>query len=261
MHNFAHKFLKITTLLFCAILFSISSNARSDIVMPIICAPRIVRIIPHDKSSFTQGFFYRGGKLYESTGIYGESSLNVIDGSSGSVISKRPQNKRFFTEGCAFFEGSLYQITWKEHTCLVYSFPDLVCIDTLSYLGEGWGLTSDESNLIMSNGSDTLYFRNERMELIRMLPVTVMGEPLSHINELEYAAGKIYANVWSSNFIFEIDPESGTVGRIIDCKELVYNELPMSDEAVLNGIAYNPEEGFFYITGKNWKNIFVIELP
>lgn len=224
------------------------------------CFPNIVRTLPHDDSAFTQGLFYRQGIIYESTGIYGRSSLRKID-TSGTIISKLPLPSSFFAEGCTWFSDNLYQLTWREQRCFVYSPTDFTCIDTLSYTGEGWGITSDSSGFIMSNGSDTLYRRDGGFAIKDMVPVTYDGRPLGNLNELEYVNDRIYANVWYSDFIFEIDPETGRALRIIDCSELVARESPSSDEHVLNGIAYNPEHGLFYITGKNWKNLFVVEIP
>jgi glutaminyl-peptide cyclotransferase len=230
----------------------------SDI--PKKCIPHIIQTIPHDGSAFTQGLFYYNGKLFESTGIYEQSTLRIID-TSGGITLKKPISYQFFAEGCAPFQNKLFQITWKEQTCFVYSMPNLLCIDTLFYTGEGWGLTTNETNFIMSNGSDTLYFRNQRFEIVRKLPVTISQKPLTNLNELDYAQGSIFANVWFSDYIFEINPQTGKTQRVIDCSAIVAREAPTSDQAVLNGIAYNPQNKQFYITGKNWKNIFIVELP
>lgn len=222
--------------------------------------PKLVRTLPHDETAFTQGLFFENGKLYESTGLYGKSTLRILD-SSGAVTLNRPLPDAVFAEGCALLSGTLFQITWRENICFMYALPDLVPIDTVSYSGEGWGLTGNDTLLIMSDGSDTLYFRNNRFEVVRRLPVTCGGIPLVRLNELEYARGHIYANVWFSDFIFEINPENGSVERIFDCSGLVAREAPPSEEHVLNGIAYDPGNNLFYLTGKNWKNLFIVTLP
>jgi glutamine cyclotransferase len=229
-------------------------------VTPVRCIPRIVRILPHDTAAFTQGLVFNGGKLLESTGLYHQSSIRVLD-TAGTMLVNHPLSGPVFAEGCAVLSNNLYQLTWQGQHCFVYSLPGLVCIDTLSYTGEGWGLTADSTNLIMSNGTDTLYYRDRRFTLIATIPVTSSGKPLGNVNELEFARGRIYANVWYSDYIFEIDPKSGIVKRIIDCSEIVSREAPASDEYVLNGIAFNPENGLFYITGKKWKTMFVVEIP
>lgn len=220
--------------------------------------PEIIRVIPHDSTAFTQGLIYTDGKLYESTGLVGQSTIRIVD-TFGTVITRKflPE---IFAEGCCFFNGLLYQITWTEQTCIVYK-PDLTIIRTIAYQGEGWGLTADSKSLIMSNGSDTLYFRDENFKILRKLPVNFNGKPLKNLNELEFANGKILANVWFNDFIYEISPQTGSVLRTIDCTELVNLEKPDSENNVLNGIAFIKEQNRFFLTGKNWKKMFLVKIP
>ena len=220
--------------------------------------PRVVAVFPHDSTAFTQGLLYHDGRLYESTGLHGKSSIRMLD-TAGTVL-KSLSIPDVFAEGCALFNGAIYQITWQEQTGIVYT-PDLQVMGTFSYDGEGWGLTSDSVELIMSNGSDTLYFRNNRFQIQRSMQVLSEGKPLTKLNELEFARGVVYANVWFSDFIFEISPQNGEVQRIIDCSAIVAEENPQSDQHVLNGIAYVPSSDLFYVTGKNWKKLFLIEIP
>lgn len=222
-----------------------------------IIKPVIISVVPHDPSAFTQGLVYHGGKLYESTGIYGRSSIRIVD-TSGVVLQSR--SVPGFAEGCAFLNEKLYQLTWKEQVCFVYD-ESLRVTGEFSYGGEGWGLTSDPSGLIMSNGSDTLYFRDSQMRIVKRASVKKDGVPVKNLNELEYVNGKVYANVWFSDFVFEISPSDGTVLRIVDCSDLVAVEKPGSEENVLNGIAFVQSSGLFYITGKNWKNLFLVKIP
>lgn len=245
-------FLLILLLCLCSEKQGISSEIV-DTVKPVI-----IKTVPHDSAAFTQGLLYRDGKLYESTGIVGQSTIRVVD-TNGVVKTKRflPE---IFAEGCAFFNDLLYQITWKEQICIVYN-ADLTILNTISYGGDGWGLTADSASLIMSNGSDTLYFRDQKFKITRKLPVTLNGKPLKNLNELEYANGKILANVWFSDFIYEISPRTGNVLKIIDCTELVDIEKPVSEDHVLNGIAFLPQENHFFLTGKNWKNMFLVKIP
>ncbi|MBN1308380.1 MAG: glutaminyl-peptide cyclotransferase [Chitinispirillaceae bacterium] len=230
------------------------------IIAPARCLPRIVRTLPHDTAAFTQGLVFNGETLYESTGLRHQSSIRILD-TNGLLLALRPMSGAVFAEGCAVCAGNLYQLTWQERQCFVYTLPGLTCIDTLSYAGEGWGLTANGTQLIMSNGSDTLYIRDRRFSLIGRLPVTCGGKPLGRLNELEFARGCVYANVWFSDYLFEIDPQRGIVKRIIDCADLVAREAPSSEDHVFNGIAYHTESGLFYLTGKRWKTLFVVEIP
>ena len=225
---------------------------------PGIIKPVIVASFAHDRDAFTQGLVFQNGKLYESTGLYDNSSIRILD--TNGVILKNAPVTGVFAEGCSFLNGDLYQLTWRAGKCIVYT-PELEVKGEYSYNGEGWGLTAYPSSLIMSNGSDTLYFRNSQMEVVHKLAVVNEGKPLTNLNELEFARGKVYANVWYSDFIFEISPSTGEVIRTIDCSELVGIEKPQSEQNVLNGIAFVPSTGLFYITGKNWRNMFLVEIP
>jgi glutamine cyclotransferase len=228
---------------------------------PPTVVPKIVAIIPHDSSVFTQGILYDGGRLYESGGLYGKSCIRALDARSGALIKGALLDNRFFGEGCAKMGDLLVQITWHEQTALTWSAADLTPGPSLIYSGEGWGLTTGEGLFYMSNGSDTIYVRNKSFSIVRTIPVRSQGRPVKNLNELEYVKGKIYANVWYANSILEINPRNGRVLRTIDCSGLVRQEQPGSPDCVLNGIAYDRETGRLYVTGKKWKNIFVVELP
>ena len=178
--------------------------------------PTIIRTIPHDPQAFTQGLLYHNGLLYESTGLYGQSSLRRIDPANGAVLKNVPVAD-VFAEGLALVGDTLIQLTWKEKAALEYSLSDFKMTGAYSYEGEGWGLTFDGRSLIMSNGSDTLFVRSKSFALQKKIPVTVNGRPLKNLNELEYAGGRIYANVWYDNSIVEIMPLTGKVVKIIDC--------------------------------------------
>jgi len=228
---------------------------------PPVSVPRIIVEIPHDSAAFVQGLFYDNGRLYESDGLYGKSAMRTLDAMTGALLKHVPLNSRYFGEGCAKMEETIVQITWQEQTALTYSRADLSPDATLVYSGEGWGLTSDGRNFYMSNGSDTLFVRNREFTIVRKIPVTSHGLPVKNLNELEYVKGTVFANVWYSDSILEINPENGHVESIIDCSSLVKKERPASAECVLNGIAYNQAIGKFYLTGKKWKKIFVVEIP
>jgi len=225
-----------------------------------VVKPSILRTIRHDPAAFTQGLVFVDSALYESTGLIGKSGLRRINPANGVIITNIPVPD-VFAEGLAMFGGELIQLTWQDGFALRYEFPSLRAKTPMyKYNGEGWGLTNDSANLIMSNGSDTLYFRNGKFEVVRTVPVTLDGKRLTRLNELEYARGYVYANVWYRDFIAEISPADGRVSRIIDCSELVGIEKPASTEHVLNGIAYCPRTGEWYLTGKNWKNMFVVKM-
>ena len=228
---------------------------------PPVIVPRIVAEIPHDSAAFVQGLFYHSGRLYESDGLYGKSAMRMLDAKTGELLKTVLLDPRYFGEGCAEMEGTIVQITWKEQTALTYSCADISPGSTLVYSGEGWGLTGDGRYFYMSNGSDTIFVRNREFTIVRKIPVTSHGLPLKKINELEYVKGTIYANVWYSDSIREINPGNGRVERVIDCSALVKKEQPASSQCVLNGIAYCPADGRFYVTGKKWKNIFAVEIP
>lgn len=224
--------------------------------------PSIIKTIRHDPDAFTQGLCIYHGLLYESTGLYGKSQIRTIDTTNGVVQEHRKVKSTFFAEGCALLDDKIYQLTWKKETCIVYDLENLKPVKTLTYSGPGWGLcTHTEKPLFfMSNGSDTIYERNSSFQVTRAIPVTFNGAPLINLNELEYARGFIYANVWYSDIIFEINPTTGAVTRQIDCTNLVQQEAPASDECVLNGIAYDVANDRFYLTGKLWKKMFVVEI-
>lgn len=224
------------------------------------CSPRIIRTIPHDGNAFTQGLCFKNGIFYESDGLYGESALRTFD-TNGVVLTRLDISGNVFAEGCALLNDRLFQLTWREQRCYVYSTPGLIMVDSLPYIGEGWGLCAAGSGLVISNGSDTLYTRNERFRLTGKTAVTFGGKPLQNLNELEFARGHIFANVWYSDFIFEIDPQRGVVVRSINCSEIVKKENPASPDYVLNGIAYRADNGLFYLAGKKWRNIYIVEIP
>lgn len=227
--------------------------------------PRVIRTIPHDPQAFTQGLVYKEGVLYESTGLYYKSSLRTIDAKDGEIINMVPVED-VFAEGLTFIKDFFVLLTWRKGRARIYSFPDLRQTGGFDYSGEGWGLASNSDSYIMSNGSDTIYFRDSSFNIIRSLPVRFNHKPLSNLNELEFARGYIYANVWYSDSIYEIEPVKGKVTGVIDCTELKTlakagkgsSARLRKDQDVLNGIAYKSETNTFYITGKLWPLIFEV---
>ena len=202
-----------------------------------------------------------GGYLYESTGIYGASSLRQIDPVSGKIIQKLSLDRSVFGEGIAVINKEIFMLTWKEHTAFIFSLKDMTIQSQLRYVGEGWGLCSDGDVLVMSNGSDRLLLRNPKdFKIIKNLPVKLKGKPLKYLNDLACAKNRIYANIWPTNWIAEIDRDSGDVITLFDCSALVPKDATSLEEDVLNGIAYNSETDTFYITEKRWPWIYEVKL-
>lgn len=222
--------------------------------------PRILRTIPHDNQAFTQGLVYHKGAIYESTGIRGKSSLRCINAEDGTIRKNIPI-PGVFAEGLVLKDNTFIQLTWTSGNAIIYSYPDLKSIGAHRYRGEGWGITTDGKSYIMSNGSDTLYWRDDEFKVTNKKAVTFRGRALTKLNELEYAGNRIYANVWFNDFIYEIDPRSGKVLRIIDCTPLVNQIGTLKKQDVLNGIAYDKGKDTFYITGKYWPLVFEVKIP
>ncbi len=220
----------------------------------------IIRTIPHSTQSFTQGLIYHDGVFYESTGLYDRSSLQKIDAATGAVQKFLPVPE-VFAEGLARWNDRLIQLTWKSKMAYIYALSDFSHIGTFRYGTEGWGLTADDRHLIMSDGTDVITFRNpDSFTIERLIRVTFEGKSVSRLNELEYIDGLIYANVWYESVIVQIDPAQGEVLGVIDAAALLQMLPPLSEDSVLNGIAYNNETQALYLTGKNWPMIFEVTL-
>ena len=192
--------------------------------------------IRHDLSAYTQGLFFHDGKLYESTGQYGESSFREVDPATGKVLRKESLPQEYFGEGSCVLDGRAYILTWYEQTCLVYDIASFTKLAELPYQGQGWGLTTDGRSLIMSDGSSVLSF------------------------ELEYIGGEIWANVYGLDEIFIIDPVSGQVAGRVDCRGLLDAEYRTRAVDVLNGIAWNPADSTLYLTGKYWPRMYKVTI-
>jgi glutamine cyclotransferase len=198
--------------------------------------------------------------LYESTGLYGRSTLQQIDATTG-IVQQSIAVPQVFAEGLVRWENRLIQLTWQEQKAFIYNLTDFSKIGQFEYDTEGWGLTADQQSLIMSDGTDVLYFRDPlSFDILRTVRVTLNNEPLNRINELEYIQGLVYANVWGEDIIVQIDPNSGQVRGIVDARALRQMQPSIGLGDVLNGIAYHPERRTLYLTGKNWPALFEVEL-
>ena len=215
--------------------------------------------LPHDPAAYTQGLLVADGVLFESTGLYGQSTIRRVDLRSGRVLASRPLAANRFGEGLALFRDRLYQLTWKEHTAYTYDAATLAPRDSFQYPGEGWGLTTDGSSLIMSDGSDSLRFLSPTtFRLQYVVHVRYRGAPLHELNELEYRDGEVLANVYQSDWVLRIDPTSGVVREAIDFAELYPERPPGAD--VMNGIAVAPDGHRLLLTGKLWPVLFEVAL-
>jgi glutaminyl-peptide cyclotransferase len=218
----------------------------------------VIASYPHDRGAFTQGLLYHEGVLYESTGLEGESTLRRVDLKTGRVLQTVALASNFFAEGLALAPQGLIQLTWQNDTGFVYDPASLVLRRQFKYAGDGWGLCYDGTSLAMTDGSDTLVFRApDTFAVQRSVRVVMDGAPLRSINELECANGSVYANVWHRTFIVRIDPATGLVLEKIDAAGLL-TESEAAGADVLNGIAYDPADGVFYITGKRWPKLFKV---
>lgn len=221
----------------------------------------VKNVYPHDPFAFTQGLVYLDGVLYESTGLRGRSSLRKVELETGRVLEKSSLLPMFFGEGIAVFGDRIYQLTWTSGVGFVYDRASLRLLREFRYGLEGWGMTHDGEHLIVSDGSPELYFWDpDTLAETRRLTVTDGGRPVDDLNELEVIDGEIWANVWQQDRIARISPESGKVLGWIDLSGL----LPPGDrhggEDVLNGIAYDPDTGRVFVTGKLWPKLFEIEI-
>lgn len=221
---------------------------------------KIVHEYPHDTGSYTQGLFIHGGQMYESTGQYGSSTFRKVDINSGKPLRKLDFSGKYFVEGSCVLGDDLYILTWTNHVAFIYDISTLKYKSTKSYPREGWGLTTDGSSLIASDGSATLYFMTPDLQVTRRLTVRLAGRPMRFLNELEYIDGMIWANVYTSDLILIINPDTGNVEGTVDCTGLLPDSLRSSSTDVLNGIAYDTSTGRIYLTGKNWPRLYEVKL-
>lgn len=245
-----------------------STSVDNNNTAPPLINYSIVKVYPHDTSSYTEGLEWRNNSLYEGTGNNGFSKLfkSALDGKVSNSINL---TKDFFGEGITILNNKIYQLTYREHKVFVYDAATFKKINELSWLYEGWGMTNDGKRIIISNGSSNLFFVNpDDFKILSQVSVTDNYGPVSAVNELEYVNNFIYANVYGTDFIIKIDPQTGSVVGRIDCSGILqksgmnYNaqNYPGSSGNVLNGIAYDSAKNTFYITGKMWPALFEIKL-
>lgn len=221
----------------------------------------VVAEYPHDPTSYTQGLFFDSeGRLFESTGQKGESKFREVSLETGQPVRNIDFGNKYFMEGSTMMDGKMFLLTWTNRIAFIYDAATLQYQKGILYPREGWGLTNDGKYLIASDGSSQLFFMDTKYSVKRTIVVKRNGKPVKYLNELEYINGKIWANVYTSDNIVIINPSSGEVEGIVDCKGLLPDALRDDTTDVLNGIAYNPVNGKIYLTGKNWKRLYEVKL-
>jgi glutamine cyclotransferase len=237
-----------------------SSTGRKQVALPVY-GYRVVNVYPHDRQAFTQGLIWCDGFLYEGTGLHGASSLRKVRLETGRVVEQRSLDRQYFGEGITEWGGSLLQLTWNSQVGFIYDRAGLKARGTFRYPGEGWGLTHDQDRLIMSDGTAALRLLDPKTfrETGRM-NVQSGGAPLAGLNELEFVRGEIFANVYGTDWIARISPQTGAVTGRIDLRGLLPEADRMIPVDVLNGIAYDAGGNRLFVTGKLWPKLFEIEL-
>jgi glutaminyl-peptide cyclotransferase len=223
---------------------------------------QVVHTYPHDRNAFTQGLVFFDGHLYESTGLNGKSSIRMVDLPTGKILQKYDLPTEYFGEGLTAWDSTLIQLTWKAHKAFVYDRFSFSLLRTFAYQGEGWGLTHDETQLILSDGTSYLrFFDPHSFKQNRRIRVTdEAGRPVENLNELEFVHGVIYANIWQTDQIVRISPRNGKLLGRIDLTGLIDKRELDSPDAVLNGIAYDATTDRLFVTGKLWPKLFEIKL-
>jgi len=222
----------------------------------------VVHTYPHDTSAFTEGLFYLNGFLYESTGLEQHSSIRKVKIDTGEVLRKVDIAPQYFGEGIVDWQGHLISLTWKSQTGFVFDLNTFKFQRQFNYPGEGWALTRNDKQLIMSDGTSELRLLDPKTLLeTSRIHVTIEGRPLANLNELEWVKGEIYANVWQTSSIVRIDPNSGEVIGVINLAGLLQpSDVVRGQTDVLNGIAYDAKRDRLFVTGKNWPKLFEIRL-
>jgi glutamine cyclotransferase len=243
------------------------TEGNTAITAPIALNYTIQKVYTHDTTAYTQGLVWHNNKLFEGTGLKGKSVLYQMDDQLKSFGKKIRLDQPFFGEGITVFNGKIYQLTWEEHAVFVYDATTLKKIKTLNWPYEGWGLTHNDTALIVSTGSSNLYFVNPTdFSIQKTLGVFNEYGYQSMLNELEYVDGKIFANIYGQNNIIVIDPNTGKITNKIDCSNLLaqakvnYNPLSIDAGYVLNGIAYRKSTNTYFLTGKCWPVVVEVKL-
>ncbi len=267
------KFKSLLTILIVIVLggvafYSLRPKLTRSVTPPAVPEPlapllgyEIVNTYPHDPSCYTQGLLIKNGVFYESCGLYEQSSLRKVEPETGKVLAESNLDASYFAEGLTLLDGKLYQLTWQENTGFVYNAQNLEALETFHYQTQGWGLTTDGSALLLSDGSNTLFWLDPTtFQVVRQVKVTYQQQPVEHLNELEYIKGMVFANIYLTDTVAVINPEDGSVVSLIDLSGLRPEQNLKVQGEVLNGIAYDDQTDKLYVTGKNWPLLYEIRL-
>ena len=256
--NFAQKFL------FTALISGLSTGvipaplAAGPVTSATLCPYEVVERYPHDPGAFTQGLTVAGERVFESTGQYGRSSLREIELETGRLMHNAALDRTLFGEGATYFKGKIYQVTWRNQRGIIYSADGFERLGEFDYDGEGWGLTHDGELLILSDGTSSIRFLDpQTFKVVRRMEVTANNKPVAYLNELEYAHGHIWANLWQTALIAKINPSNGNVVQWVDLEPIARGFVR---DGIPNGIAWHEARGVFLITGKNWPAMFALRL-
>jgi glutamine cyclotransferase len=250
----------LRTFILCLSLLMLLPGGRPANTAPIY-SYEVVAKYPHSTSNYTEGFFYLDGMFFEGTGLAGHSAVIATDPQTGNTIKRREIPSQYFGEGIVDWGPNIYEWTWKSHVCFVYSRATLQPVKQFTYAGEGWGMTRTAKEIVTSDGSATLRFRDpETFQETRHILVTDGNKVIDNLNELEFIKGEIYANIWHSDMIARISPIDGHVIAWIDLTGLMPASQRIDAESVLNGIAYDSQHDRIFVTGKQWPTIFEIKV-
>jgi glutamine cyclotransferase len=241
--------------------FTLACAMAATAATPVYDA-EVVHTYPHDASAFTEGLFYLNGYLYESTGLEQHSTIRKVRLETGEVVQKLDIPPQYFGEGIVNWRSHLISLTWKSQVGFVFDLATFKLQRQFQYEGEGWALTRNDKEIIMSDGTPELRFLDPKtLKETRRVTVTLDGKALANVNELEWVKGEIFANVWQTNWIVRIDPSTGQVVGAINCAGLLNRaDIVAGQTDVLNGIAYDSKNDRLFVTGKNWPKLFEIRL-
>lgn len=247
----------LTALVVAVVMFSATASAAAPVY-----GYKVVHHYPHDPGAFTEGLFLQGGFLYESTGLEGRSSVRRVELATGKVLQQINIPGAYFGEGIVAWKGKLVELTWQTQIGFTYELGNFKQTGVFRYPGEGWALTRDDKRLIMSDGTAELRFLDPiTLHETGRLLVTDGGKPVANLNELEWIKGEIWANIWQTDVIARINPQTGRVSSWIDLKGLLDTRTSGPDQPdVLNGIAYDAAKDRVFVTGKFWPRIYEIKL-
>ena len=240
--------------------FLIVTESMAELVVEkrALSKANIIKKFKHDPSAFTQGLVYQNDHFFESTGGWGSSEIRKINKHTGKVINFNKMQSKYFGEGLTIYDNKIFQVTWKSNKGFIYDINNFKLLDDFKIYGQGWGLTNDGKSLILSDGSEKIYYLNPKnFEIEKTISVSVNGNKLIYINELEFIRGEIWANIWKSNDIITVNPLSGIVTSIFDISK-ISEQTEIED--VANGIAWDKVNDKIFITGKNWNFIYLLDI-